>query len=329
MEDFFISYNKADRVWASGIGDWLDQAGYTTIIQERDFAAGSNFVSEMHTALQNAKRLILVLSPDFLQAKFPEAEWTAALASDPTGERRTVIPVRIRECRPEGLLKPIRYIDLVGLSEIQARKVLLDEISVSLKMKHRKASRRGRGLAVPSMMDSGKVNQTISGDGNYVAGGDFIMYQKPPIQKIMMERRPDAITREQGWQIHEWIKKLVELTTNKSQTGAFKMWGARLKKRFKVSSREALAAEQFEEVESWYRQQAAILTKGLKRKAPNTYLNRRYGAIHRAMAKMGVEKLTYYRKVAARLKIPPFESLKELTNTNLERVYTMAIRDVR
>jgi len=44
--DFFISYNKADVHWATGIGDWLDQAGYSTILQAQDFVAGSNFVSE-------------------------------------------------------------------------------------------------------------------------------------------------------------------------------------------------------------------------------------------------------------------------------------------
>src|SRR5208282_3888716 len=55
MEDFFISYNKADKVWAEGLANWLDQAMFTTILQEQDFVAGSNFVSEMHHALKSAK----------------------------------------------------------------------------------------------------------------------------------------------------------------------------------------------------------------------------------------------------------------------------------
>src|SRR5438093_389500 len=50
--DFFISYNKADVRWATGIGDWLDRAGYSTILQAQDFVAGSNIVSEMHRAVQ-------------------------------------------------------------------------------------------------------------------------------------------------------------------------------------------------------------------------------------------------------------------------------------
>ena len=147
MQDFFISYNKADVIWATGIGDWLDQAGFTIILQTQDFVPGSNFVSEMHRALQTAQRLIMVLSPDYLRAKFPEAEWTAAFASDPTNEKRNLVPVRVRDCQPPGLLKPIVYIDLVGLSAGGARERFLTGIAACLKGKdsnHRPTARRFR-----------------------------------------------------------------------------------------------------------------------------------------------------------------------------------------
>jgi hypothetical protein len=176
MEDFFISYTKADKLWATGIGDWLDHAGYSTIIQERDFVAGSNFMSEMHEALQRAKRLLLVLSPDFLVAKFPEAEWTAALASDPTGQNRTVVPVRVRDCQPCGLLKPIVYIDLVGLSAGDARKKLLDELRGATRGKHRRSA---LPTGVPpatggrDVLAAGSINLTATGDGNVQVAGDF------------------------------------------------------------------------------------------------------------------------------------------------------------
>jgi hypothetical protein len=83
--DFFISYNKADSLWATGIGNWLDQALYTTALQSQNFVAGSNFVSEMNAALTQAKCVIAIISPDYFSAPFPESEWTAAFARDPTG----------------------------------------------------------------------------------------------------------------------------------------------------------------------------------------------------------------------------------------------------
>ena len=126
---FFISYNKADRSWAEWIAWKLDDAGYSTILQAWDFQPGSNFILEMQRAATEAERTIAVLSPDFLTAPFTQPEWAAAFAQDPTGKNRTLIPVRVRECKTEGLLPQIIYIDLVGLPESEAADRLLSGVS--------------------------------------------------------------------------------------------------------------------------------------------------------------------------------------------------------
>jgi tetratricopeptide (TPR) repeat protein len=127
--DFFISYNTADRAWAEWIAWQVETAGYTTIIQAWDFRAGTNFVSLMHNAATIATRTIAVLSPDYLNdAPYSEAEWSAAFAQDPTGKNGTLLPVRVRECNPPGLLKAIVYIDLVKLDETAAHSTLLTGI---------------------------------------------------------------------------------------------------------------------------------------------------------------------------------------------------------
>ncbi|MGZ5527442.1 MAG: toll/interleukin-1 receptor domain-containing protein, partial [Limisphaerales bacterium] len=206
MIDFFISYNKADELWATGIGDWLDQAGYSTVLQAQDFVPGANFVSEMHRALQSAKRVMLVLSPDYLTAKFPEAEWTAAFAKDPTNENKTIIPVRVRTCEPPGLLKPIVYIDLVGLSVVESQKRLLAGITSAIRGKRRSA----RKVPTTTTSNDQQPNQTVIGSGNYVAGRDFIMYHRPPAQKLVVEPLPGSISIEQRKQVHQWIETLAE-----------------------------------------------------------------------------------------------------------------------
>lgn len=129
MKDFFISYNKADRQWAEWIGWALEEAGYSTVIQAWDFKPGENFVLEMNKATQEAQCIIAVLSPDYLEAHYTPSEWAAAFAQDPKGVKRTLIPVRIRECGLSGLLSQIIYIDLVGLDEVSARERLLQHVS--------------------------------------------------------------------------------------------------------------------------------------------------------------------------------------------------------
>ena len=129
MKDFFISYNSADRQWAEWIAWQLEEAGYTTVLQAWDFRPGSSFVIDMQRAATEAERTIAVLSPDYLGALYTQPEWAAAFVQDPTGEKGTLLPVRVRECNPKGLLPQIIYIDLVGLDEVSAWGELLDGVS--------------------------------------------------------------------------------------------------------------------------------------------------------------------------------------------------------
>src|ERR1700693_2187259 len=112
-KDFFISYTSADRRWAEWIAWYLEEAGYSTILQAWDFHAGENFVLDMDTATRQSERTITVLSPDYFASRFTPSEWAAAFRRDPTGEQGILLPVRVRPCEVEGLLGPISSIDLV------------------------------------------------------------------------------------------------------------------------------------------------------------------------------------------------------------------------
>jgi tetratricopeptide (TPR) repeat protein len=127
--DFFVSYTSADRPWAEWIAWELEAAGYHVVVQAWDMPAGSNFVHEMHEATRSGARTIAVLSPAFLASGFCEAEWGAAFRSDPVGRERRLVPVRVRECNPDGLLGSVVYADVVGLSEQASRDALLAAVS--------------------------------------------------------------------------------------------------------------------------------------------------------------------------------------------------------
>ncbi len=125
QKDFFISYNKADRRWAEWIAWQLGKAQHSTVLQAWDFQAGSNFVLEMDKAAKVARCIITVLSPDYLNADYNQAEWAATFRRDPRGEKGALLPVRVQKCEVEGLLGSIVYIDLVDLDELAARERLL------------------------------------------------------------------------------------------------------------------------------------------------------------------------------------------------------------
>jgi hypothetical protein len=125
--DFFVSFTRADRAWATWIAWALEGAGYSVFFQDWDFKG--NFVLEMDKAHAHSRRTVAVLSPDYLASRFAAPEWAARFAQDATSEHDLLIPVRVRPCELEGLLGQIVYVDLVGCGEAAAREKLLGRVA--------------------------------------------------------------------------------------------------------------------------------------------------------------------------------------------------------
>src|SRR5438876_10883938 len=113
--DFFISRTGADAQWAKWIGQVLEEAGYSVILQDWDFHAGEDFVAKMDAAMRSSDRTIAVLSRNYDHALFTVPEWTNAIARDPTGRDAVLLPVRVDDIVPEGIFKTRVYIDLFGV----------------------------------------------------------------------------------------------------------------------------------------------------------------------------------------------------------------------
>jgi hypothetical protein len=125
LKNFFISYAHADWPWAKWIAQQLEEAGYSTVLPDRDFLAGGNLVLEMDSATKQAERTIAVLSADYLASKFTPSEWAVAFHRDPKGEQGLLLLVRVQACDVPGLLGQLIYIDLVDKNEQKAQEALL------------------------------------------------------------------------------------------------------------------------------------------------------------------------------------------------------------
>ncbi|MEM9093025.1 MAG: TIR domain-containing protein, partial [Cyanobacteria bacterium P01_F01_bin.53] len=133
MPSFFVSYNKADKAWAEWIAWMLEAEGHKVVIQAWDFRPGGNFVLDMQRAAAETDKTLVVLSEDYLNADFTQPEWAAAFAGDPTSLQRKIIPIKVRECQPSGLLRSIVYVDLVALEVDDARQAILNALPERLK----------------------------------------------------------------------------------------------------------------------------------------------------------------------------------------------------
>jgi TIR domain len=123
--DFFVFYTSVDRAWAEWIAWQLEADGYKVVVQAWDFTPGHDWAHEMHQATATAERVVAVLSAAYLRSGHGEAEWRAFYAKDPSGERRLLLPVRVSNVEPPGLLTTRSYVDLVGRDASSAQVALL------------------------------------------------------------------------------------------------------------------------------------------------------------------------------------------------------------
>ena len=128
MKDFFVSYTGTDIKYATWVAEVLESNNYKVTIQAWDFKSGDNFVSKINEALLECKKLIVILSNNYLNSKWCEAEWTAKLTEQIDLNERRIIPIRIEPIDLKGLLSPIVYTDIVDKSEEDAKQAILNGV---------------------------------------------------------------------------------------------------------------------------------------------------------------------------------------------------------
>lgn len=204
MKDFFISYNRHDRAIAEWIAWILEESGATVVIQAWDFGAGGNFVLEMQKAAAEAERTIAVLSENALNAGFVQAEWAAAFAQDPTGDARSLIPIRVAPCKLTGLWAQIVYIDLLKHPDAtltaETAVELLDEAEAKQRILDGVAQGRKKPLSKPVFPQKSSPQLSQSKPV-------FPQKQISPAQQQRLEKQQETLQQE--WSLrHEKLNAL-------------------------------------------------------------------------------------------------------------------------
>jgi TIR domain/Effector-associated domain 1 len=140
--DFLVSYASKDEDWGEWIAWELEAQRHRVHLEAWESVPGAHDVQRLHESVARSTRTLVVLSKSYLRSEQVQAEWQAAWQTDPLGMRRTLIPIRVEECEPDGLLRGIRCIDLAGLPSNEARRKLIGEIQASLAGRRSRASQR-------------------------------------------------------------------------------------------------------------------------------------------------------------------------------------------
>lgn len=206
--DFFISYNRADKTWAEWIGWTLEEAGYSVVIDAWDFRPGGNFALEMQRAITESQKTIAILSEAYLKAVYVYPEWAAAFAGDPLGVKRKLIPVRVKDCQPEGLLASTIYVDLIGLSEADAQQSLLDMLRDRLKPEQ-KPMFPGKGYLEQASREQARVNKPKV--------FPKALSQTQKLRESILQERLASLSKEAGIANTQWKTSLDEIGRSRLQ----------------------------------------------------------------------------------------------------------------
>ena len=133
--DFFVSFNRADRDWATWVAWALEEAGFSVFFQDWDFRG--NFVEHMGRAHAQAHRTLAVLSDQYFGSDFTLAEWSARFSQDPAARQDRLVPVKVGPIADEGILGPLVYADLTGCDEEEAKSRLLGRVRKAVDASYR------------------------------------------------------------------------------------------------------------------------------------------------------------------------------------------------
>jgi TIR domain len=121
---FFVSFNQADRDWATWIAWVLEENDYSVFFQDWDFRG--SFIEQMHQASLRAERTLVVLSDHYLQSEYARSEAWRMLAIDPIGREDRVVTVKVGPTTDLGLFSHFAYLDLTTTAESDAERLLLE-----------------------------------------------------------------------------------------------------------------------------------------------------------------------------------------------------------
>ncbi|MER6718240.1 FxSxx-COOH system tetratricopeptide repeat protein [Streptomyces halstedii] len=121
--DLFLSYVAENRMWADWIESVLTRAGFRVV--PRDASADPGPEPPARPTPETAARTVVLLSSAYLKSQRAVGLWDRAVAEDPGGGRRRLLPLRISDVRLSAPYIDRNPVDLFRLDEVHATTALM------------------------------------------------------------------------------------------------------------------------------------------------------------------------------------------------------------
>jgi hypothetical protein len=116
--DAFVSSSKSAVGWVDTfLLPGLEAVGLKVCIPARDFSLGLPEILNVETAIQRSRKVLLVLTPDWIAGEWSAFEALLAQTADPAGLRRRTLPLLLEDCSLPPRIRALTHADFRDSSQ--------------------------------------------------------------------------------------------------------------------------------------------------------------------------------------------------------------------
>lgn len=136
-KDVYLCYNSADIEWVRDLAEQIESETIdgspssrplSAFFDRWDIEPGDSLIDRMNEGMRVARKVVAVLTPEFLEANWPRFEWKHIVSDDPNNAKGRLIPVLLRDLSLDkrrriefpAPFKDLRWIDFRRPSDFRA-----------------------------------------------------------------------------------------------------------------------------------------------------------------------------------------------------------------
>jgi TIR domain len=121
VHDVFISYSHRDKAWVDGVLVPALRENKLRVLTDDAFELGLSAIENMSNAVKTSRRIVVVLTPEWVNSEWTTYEAILTAYVDPSGAQRRIIPIMRRACEPPQWIGFRTRIDLVDDTQLVAQ----------------------------------------------------------------------------------------------------------------------------------------------------------------------------------------------------------------
>ena len=112
--DAYISASQEEAEFADKLCKYLQGNGVKVLMDKSSVAVGDSLVETMEKVVEQARYMLVLMSPAYFDSPWVSQEWQIAMAYESEHEQLKVIPILYRDCDVPPLLKAKKAADFTG-----------------------------------------------------------------------------------------------------------------------------------------------------------------------------------------------------------------------